>query len=200
MERAKPTPCRHLDGGDIRQQVVFNHNYVSYIYLLGAMLDVVTPLGTITEFSIGLAGFAGIVAAINRPSGHDERLLTFRFTNLLVTAFAPGFLAILSMSLIYSGYVERKAIYISSVLLLLYLLAWAVYVLAAIPRESASRGMSTFLWVSSIANMALQVMNLVDPSVNLVGFYLFGLLILLLQAALVFAVLALSTLRRTNDA
>ena len=60
----------------------------------------------------------------------------FRFTNLLITAFAPGFFCILSYLLIYSGISDLLSIRASSGLLLIYLGAWLVLVVRTTPTNS----------------------------------------------------------------
>jgi hypothetical protein len=68
-------------------------------YQLGVMDNYFETLGTIVEFSIGLAGFIGIVAVVRQFRGIDSNLAQFRFKNLLVTAFVPGFFALPAMTL-----------------------------------------------------------------------------------------------------
>ena len=164
------------------------------------MSDIIDPLGTIAEFSIGLAGFAGIVAALSRSSHDQLELRLFRFTNLLITAFAPGFFSILSICLIYSGVETIQSIQVSSFALLLYLGAWMILIVKTTPAKSVGRFILFFMWTLAITNILLQATNLVSPNINLVGFYLFGLLVLLLQAAIVFSALALDAIRNTVDA
>jgi hypothetical protein len=156
------------------------------------MSDLIEPLGTFAEFSIGIAGFAGIIAAFTSASEGAE-LRLFRFRNLLITAFAPGFLSILTICLVYSGVMQETAVKISSAVLLSYLCAWAILVVRTMPAGSTVRILTYFMWGISLANMGLQVLSLATSTYS-VSFYFFGLLLLLLQAAVVFASLALGTL------
>ena len=163
------------------------------------MREIIEPLGIIAEFSIGLAGFTGIIAAITSASTGRAELQIFRFSNLLITAFAPGFFAILTICLVYAGMIDQQAIRLSSTMLLIYLCSWTIFVFKYMSRGSIKRSMGYFMWVFSLLNLVLQMTNIVAPAINLVGFYLFGLFVLLLQAAVVFSVLALATMRRSIE-
>jgi hypothetical protein len=55
-------------------------------------------LSTIVEFSIGLAGFSGVIAAMSRNAGWSE-LEKFRVVNLLQAALAPAFLSFAALGL-----------------------------------------------------------------------------------------------------
>lgn len=156
------------------------------------MNEFTEPLGTFAEFSIGIAGFAGIIAAFTSSQGGRE-LRLFRFRNLLITAFAPGFLSILTICFIYSGMSQALSVRISSAVLLVYLLAWAVLVVKTMPAGATARMMTYFMWSASLANMAFQVVSL-NTFTYSAGWYFFGLFLLLLQAAVVFASMALDTL------
>ena len=70
--------------------------------------------GIIAEFSIGLAGFSGIVALIaNVP----VKIYRFRVVNLLKTAFTPGFCALLGLVLLHLGQQVEQVIRITSAVL-----------------------------------------------------------------------------------
>ena len=57
-------------------------------------------LSTIVEFSVGLAGFSGVVGIFIHRSGEWLYVDRFRITNLLIMSLTPGFLAFLSLGLI----------------------------------------------------------------------------------------------------
>ncbi len=70
--------------------------------------------GIIAEFSIGLAGFSGIVALI----GHSPiKIHRFRVSNLLRTAFTPGFCALLGLVLLHLGLQVEVVIRLTSAVL-----------------------------------------------------------------------------------
>ena len=159
------------------------------------MNDITDPLSTVAEFSIGLAGFTGIIAAVSRGADADVALQRFRFMNLLITAFAPGFFAMFTICLIYLGVSEGLTLRISAVLLALYLCCWAAFVARNVPSRGVNPLLSGFLWVSSLSNIALQLAAAIFVFSKASGLYMLGLVVLLLQAAVIFAMLALATLR-----
>ncbi|MBV1904928.1 MAG: hypothetical protein KUG75_02530 [Pseudomonadales bacterium] len=53
----------------------------------------------ISEFSIGLAGFSGIVAALAHRSGNWVQVDRYRIGNLLYSGLSPGFLAFFALGL-----------------------------------------------------------------------------------------------------
>lgn len=53
----------------------------------------------ITEFSIGLAGFSGIVAALAHRSGKWAQVDRYRIGNLLYSGLSPGFLAFFALGI-----------------------------------------------------------------------------------------------------
>ncbi len=54
----------------------------------------------ITEFSIGLAGFSGIVAALAHRTGSWVQVDKYRIGNLLYSGLTPGFLAFIALGLL----------------------------------------------------------------------------------------------------
>ena len=54
----------------------------------------------ITEFSIGLAGFSGIVAALAHRTGSWVQVDRYRIGNLLYSGLTPGFLAFIALGLL----------------------------------------------------------------------------------------------------
>ena len=56
----------------------------------------------ITEFSIGLAGFSGIVAALAHRTGSWVQVDRYRIGNLLYSGLSPGFLAFFALGLLTS--------------------------------------------------------------------------------------------------
>ena len=64
------------------------------------MSEITDLLSTITEFSIGLAGFSGVIGIFIRGSGGWLIVDRFRINNLLVMSLTPGFLAFFTMGLI----------------------------------------------------------------------------------------------------
>jgi len=68
-------------------------------------------LSTIVEFSVGLAGFSGVVGVFIHRSGQWIYVDQFRVTNLLLMSLTPGFLSFISLGLIP---ISSRAIEISA--------------------------------------------------------------------------------------
>jgi hypothetical protein len=64
------------------------------------MSESIELLSTIVEFSIGLAGFSGLVGVFMHRSGQWIYVDKFRITNLLLMSLTPGFLAFISLGLL----------------------------------------------------------------------------------------------------
>ena len=155
---------------------------------------VIEPLSIIAEFSIGLAGFAGIIAAVRRDS---DPVLQFRFAILLVTAFTPGFFSLLTISLDYLAVAQSTNVRISSGLLFIYLGLFILSAYLKLPR-GLPVAMVVFMFVAVMVNMILQGINVAQLSPNAFGLYLSGLVIFLLQGAAVFSILAITALRASD--
>ena len=158
------------------------------------MYDVVDFLGTIAEFSIGLAGFAGIVAALARYRRPELALVRFRLANLLVSSFAPGFFALLTFGLVASAMEIGAALRISSGALAAGLGAWAVLVHTRKP-ATLSRTLLIAMSAVTTLNLAIQLASATGLTAVPAASYLIGLMLLLLQGAVVFVVLVMDALQ-----
>lgn len=154
-------------------------------------MQFIDALSTFAEFSIGLAGFSGIVIAVLTVAAGDRNLLRFRFSNLLNTAFAPGFSALIAVCLIFAGLTDIEVIRISSTLLAGYFIIWSYSVNRRPRMMNANPYMTVFMWSFSLGNLIAQSANIYFAEAFI---YLGGLAALLLQGAVVFAVIALSSL------
>ncbi|MDH5738009.1 MAG: hypothetical protein OEZ23_06840 [Gammaproteobacteria bacterium] len=156
--------------------------------------ELLDPLSIIAEFSIGLAGFAGIVAALSHFKEEMRELVEFRFANLLITAFAPGFFALMTISLSIIGVDALLNLQISKGLLLLYLLSWMGW--AAIKTPPGVHPLFRLLmWSIGLLNICLLTYSLMNNADNSLGYYMAGLSLILLNGAIVFTGLALLTLK-----
>lgn len=160
------------------------------------MEQLIDNLSTVAEFSIGLAGFAGIVAALTQGASEVVR---FRFQNLLLTSFVPGFFALLVIGSSSLGIPDRYAVLGGSVGLSAYILAYAGFAIhrsRTLPfgDQGLSRLILRFFQTTSMTVLALQLCGLVFFSERIHGFFYYGLVILLFQGAVSFATLALSVL------
>jgi hypothetical protein len=160
--------------------------------------DFLDFLGTITEFSIGLAGFAGIVAALGTYNRSELAVVRFRLSNLLVSSFAPGFFSMLTFVLIYGAMEVDTAIRVSSGALAVYLCGWAVFAYSSKPGR-LSRVILVTMSAATVINVAVQLAAAAGLSPLPVVSYLSGLILLLLQGAAVFVVLVMDALKSGGD-
>ena len=128
------------------------------------MESAVENLSVISEFSIGMAGFAGIVAVFVGTNRGWNRLSKFRAGNLIILSFFAGFSALISLGL--SPYIVGEALWQASC---------AVQALFAIlfitfnhSKSVAAFGLSIFsmehpvnlaLWLTYSGNLILQLMG-----------------------------------------
>jgi len=157
-------------------------------------MNILDPLSTIAEFSIGLAGFTGIIAVVANFKDSELEVIRFRISNLLVTAFAPGFFSLITICMLFLGLAEVSAIRSSSGLLVIYLLSWTLWVIGNTP-DNINKTFRLSMWSSSLLNLGLQLAIVTTLLANPIGYYLLGLVILLLQSAAVFSALAMATFR-----
>ncbi len=154
-------------------------------------------LGVVAEFSIGLAGFTGIIAALTKDANEVVR---FRFQNLLASSFAPGFFALFVIGSNYTHIPQDVAVMVASALFALYILCFAGF---AIRRSrhlpfGGNGGLSLpilrFFQFTATTVLVLQVLGLVFMQDQIYGLFFYGLVILLFQGAVSFMALALSIL------
>jgi hypothetical protein len=155
------------------------------------MQDIVEPLTIIAEFSIGLAGFAGIIAAFDRKSIQLDPVIRFRFTMLIITAFSPGFLALIGMCAIYFGLSVSQALSTASSAAILVLGLMLLFGLFRKP-DGLPKAMLAFMFSASFLNIGLHAYNVLAQPQMIVGFFLSALVLMLLQGATVFAVTVLA--------
>ncbi len=158
------------------------------------MTDIIEPLGMIAEFSIGLAGFTGIIAALfaNRATP----IVHFRFVNLLLTSFAPGFFALFTIAALYTGLPVETAMRLFSAALILYIIAWGAYVSRKLPVLAETDGgvnqrITRAFKTVAMGNVLLQLLNTLVAPASAAGIYILGLILLLLTGAVQFGTLAL---------
>lgn len=164
------------------------------------MTGIIDPLSVVAEFSIGLAGFTGIIAVFSNSAQNKSPVVYFRFVNLLVTAFAPGFFAMFTIAGIYLGLSELDTIRFVSGAFGIYILVWAVSVVKRMSgmsrtAESLSTPMTWFMWAASLLAIFLLFGNALQSFSNPAGVLITCLVLVLVQAATTFSTLALASLR-----
>ncbi|NKB99020.1 MAG: hypothetical protein GKR90_11090 [Pseudomonadales bacterium] len=161
-------------------------------------MNFIDALSTIAEYSIGIAGFTGIVTALAKFQNANASLLSYRLSNLLTTAFVPGFSSLIALALTTTELDEVLVVRASSILLTLYMCGWSYRVIRR-KQPNTNKVMTVFMWSFSIINLFAQAFNAVSVE-PLTIVYLGGLIALLVQAAVVFSVVALSVLHRESFA
>lgn len=162
------------------------------------MQDIIDPLSVIAEFSIGLAGFTGIVAALSHVNEGVRVLIHFRFANLLIAAFAPGFFALLTISLSYMGIEATSLLKMSSLGLMGYVIFWLAWAAVNSP-PGIHPAFKAIMWTLGFINIFMQGTASYLQLEELGGYYLLGLIIMLFQAAFLFSALALLTLKTRSS-
>jgi hypothetical protein len=79
------------------------------------MSNIIESLGIICEFSIGLAGFTGIMAIFANSREPISASFQFRIACLMFMAFTPGFLSLLVISFLHFDFGEMPSIRIGSI-------------------------------------------------------------------------------------
>ncbi|MCR9055125.1 MAG: hypothetical protein NXI26_24980 [bacterium] len=171
--------------------------------VLGVMDGFTDHLGVLAEFSIGLAGFTGIIAALTKNA---DEIIQFRFQNLLASSFAPGFFALIVIGGNYLNVSQSLVLVFSSALLAVYIVAFAVIgMMRSRKLPFGSEGLSLpilrlFAFTGFVV-LVLQILGLLFLTEQRQGFFFYGLVLVLFQGAVSFIALALSVLRSSqNDA
>ncbi|NKB33725.1 MAG: hypothetical protein GKR91_11560 [Pseudomonadales bacterium] len=158
-------------------------------------MDIVDALSTVAEFSIGLAGFTGIIAIFANSRERIGGALRFRITNLLILSFAPGFFALITIGMVYFFGSEETPIRVNSFGLAFFTLLALYRAFNArkkIPEEER-RILSNFFWTFNIiivlTNFVAQLVNVIVTSQYSAGILLFGLIAILLVAAITFCMI-----------
>lgn len=151
----------------------------------------VETLSTISEFSVGLAGFSGVAAAVMQRSGSVSELDQIRITFNICMSLIPGFVAFTMLSLINSGTHDPTAIRFASG-------AMVVIIISTLPimpliRKKAGGfqrfnpvALGIFILVTYI-NLPLQLYNCIAMPETATGILIAGLSMALLLGAASFA-------------
>ena len=169
---------------------------MSIYYVLGVMGGFTDDLGTIVEFSIGLAGFAGIVAALMRNS---TEIIRFRFLNLLTASFVPGFIALIVIGSSYTAIPTHRAALIGSCVLILFIVSFATYALTKLRTlpfgdDGLSKGVLYSFLLLAVSTIILQICGIIFFRDYIEAVLYFGLVMVLVMGAVSFVALALGVL------
>ena len=158
--------------------------------------------GIIAEFSIGLAGFSGVVALIGNV---PIEFVWFRIRSLLITAFAPGFISLVGILHLHIETDVVAVVRTASALLgamLLFGLIVGIRSLRGLDSSAKALLNRALLWFNLTtypANIVIQFFNTAVPTKYAEGILVGGLVILLLSAAITFsAIIGMMVRQRSN--
>ncbi len=160
------------------------------------MTEATELLSTVIEFSIGLAGFSGVVGIFIHRSRQWIYVDRFRVTNLLLMSLTPGFLSFFTLGLLpisESAIQISAAIFASIIVLLLTIIPRARSRVPAVDQPLV--GLQIFVPMSMTFVAVLIVQILIAVSViDRYAFtsYYYSLVALLLLAVVQFARLILA--------
>jgi hypothetical protein len=158
-------------------------------------VDIVDALSTLAEFSIGLAGFTGIIAIFANSRDSIGGALRFRITNLLALSFIPGFVSLTAIGLLALFDSTELVIRISSFLIVLFVLILLITVYRARGRipEHERQILNPLAWDFNITistlNLCAQLYNVLFVRPYSDGILIIGLVSTLLIAAITFCMI-----------
>jgi len=126
--------------------------------------DPTNSLAIIIQFSIGLAGFVGIVSIFSGPAATWVAVDRFRLGIVLSTTFLAGFLAFIALALDHmmggeTAWKTTSAIFIIIGIIVLSLSARALLRLPADQRDILSNEIIILFFGGSIINIVFQLVN-----------------------------------------
>lgn len=165
------------------------------------MLNPTTALAAIAEFSIGLAGFTGIVAVFADKRESFRQSEQFRVGNLLLISFTPGFISLFVIALLHAGIGDADSIRAGSGVLGALIFILVTKALLSYSRMSVEerRQLSAVVWwvtmILGSINFLAQLANVISGPYFDSGILLLGLAATLLISAMTFFVLVTQFLR-----
>jgi len=164
------------------------------------MLGPTTALAAIAEFSIGLAGFTGIVAVFADKRETFRPSEQFRVGNLLLISFTPGFISLFVIALLHAGIGDAACIRLGSGALAAFIFVLVTKALWSYSRMTTDerRQLSAVVWwltmiLGSINFLAQLANGFAGPFFDS-GILLLGLAATLLISAMTFFVLVMQFL------
>lgn len=169
-------------------------------------MDIVDALSTLAEFSIGLAGFTGIIAIFANSRDRIGGALRFRIINLLALSFIPGFISLTAIGLLLLLDSSELVIRISSflIVLLVIILLHIVYRARGRIPETERQILNPAAWVFNITistlNLGAQTFNVFFVSSYSDGILIIGLVSTLLIAAITFCMIIFQIMNAQSTA
>jgi hypothetical protein len=157
-------------------------------------LDAFDTLLTLSEVSLGLAGFAGIIVVFGRGPGALPPADSLRLAALVAASLGTLFFSLIPIALGFVGVPEPELWGWSSAIMLVAVVPAHVVGVLWMRRnreeilEVAPLRLLVFIATIILANLIAQVCNALGVgSLPMFGVYLFGLILYLLFAAIQFA-------------
>ena len=157
-------------------------------------MDAFDTLLTLSEVSLGLAGFAGIIVVFGRGPGALPTADSLRLAALLAASFGTLFFSLIPIALGFVGVPEPELWGWSSSIMVVAVVPAHLVGVSWMRRnreeilEVAPLRLLVFAATALLANLIAQVCNALGVgSLPMFGVYLFGLILYLLFAALQFA-------------
>ena len=153
----------------------------------------VDTLSVICEFSIGLAGFTGVLAIFSGEEISISPVIRFRVRNLLLCAFVPGFLGLGVLGLLEFGYTHLDAARFGSAIFLVFLITWGFASantsrrFSKGARQELNNSIFAFSCICILINLGLQTYGFF--SIKGAATFVAGLILLLFQGAVFFGAL-----------
>jgi hypothetical protein len=144
----------------------------------------------LSEVSIAITGFTGVVGAVSAKSwGEVER---FRFINLTALAIGATLCSFLPLALLTYNISEALSWVISAALLSLFVIVFQINGLFRVRKLNRIPGLTSnwtrwFLVIGSTIVVALQLVGIMLPSI-IGATYITGILVMILQAVVQFVV------------
>ena len=155
-------------------------------------MNVPDALSTIAEIALGLAGFSGVVVVLGRQPGAFSKVESGRLVLLLVSSIGAMFLALLPLALAPLELSASLLWRVSAGTFIAFCLGYGligrsrVRIVRAHAPEIYSFGVSVFNYATVGTAVILQLVVLARPADLGPGFYVLGLIGLLLTATVQF--------------
>jgi len=156
------------------------------------MSNIIEPLGIICEFSIGLAGFTGVMAIFANSREPLSGSFRFRIASLMFMAFTPGFLSLLVISLLHFDYGEMPSIRIGSIVFVVAILGLTIFTFRARRQILSGPGQQLgelVFWFTMVMVWIIMLFEAVNALMSLEyssGLFMAGLVGMLSLGALIF--------------
>jgi len=150
-------------------------------------------LGSISEFSIGLAGFSGVAAALLQRNGSLREIDRLRVTINVVVALTPGIWALAFLALAEMGVALQSVVRWISVGFLVSHIGWVLWAVrgrSQLPEEQMTQFNPVVMRVViavTFVSVALNIYNIVVLPPGASGIFVVILVLALAQGSSMFA-------------